>query len=300
MIDLFQGPIVWLIAMLSHPFMRNAFLAGTAVAIATGLVGYFAVLRSQVFIGDALGHAAFTGAMAALVIGVDARLGLFAMTVLVAISMGLLGRRGRADDVVIGSVFAWTLGLGVLFLALFTSNGSTGSNGAAGPTVLFGSIFGLDVNATWLAAVLACLTAGVLVAVARPLLFATLDEAVAEAQGVPVGALGLLFLALIGLSTAEGAQVVGALLLLGLLSAPAATAQRLTDRPFLGLGLSAVLAVASMWLGLTMSYVIPKMPPSFSIIMSAGLIYAVVTVAPFIGWLCRGPQARRRTAGRVI
>ncbi|WP_235609267.1 metal ABC transporter permease, partial [Frankia casuarinae] len=108
-----------LTAMFEHPFMQNAFIAGTGIAMAAGLVGYFLVLRAQVFTADALSHVAFTGALAALATGIDARVGLFAATVAVGCALGALGAlgpRGHADDVVIGSVFAWVLGLGVLFL----------------------------------------------------------------------------------------------------------------------------------------------------------------------------------------
>src|SRR3954447_9689870 len=112
--------------MLSQPFMRNAFLAGTAIALASGLVGYFLVVRAQVFTADALSHVAFTGALAALAVGLDPRWGLFAVTVLVALGMGALGRRGRPDDVVTGGVFGWILGLGVFFLAWYARGGSGG------------------------------------------------------------------------------------------------------------------------------------------------------------------------------
>src|SRR5246127_4070246 len=108
--------------MFSQPFMRTAFLAGTPIAMACGLVGYFAVLRAQVFTGDALSHVAFTGALAALAAGIDLRIGLFTATIAVAAGIGMLGRLGRADDVVIGNVFAWILGLGVFFLTLFTTS----------------------------------------------------------------------------------------------------------------------------------------------------------------------------------
>jgi zinc/manganese transport system permease protein len=282
-----------LAAMFGHPFIRHAFLAGTAIAVATGLVGYFAVLRSQVFTGDALSHAAFTGALAALAAGLDQRLGLLAATVGVALLLGLLGPRSRADDVVIGSVFAWVLGLGVFFLTLYTTHRSAG-NGAAGITVLFGSIFGLSANATRLAVVLGAAISLAVVVVARPLLFASIDEAVAAAQGVPVRTLGLAFLVLIGLTAAEATQAVGALLLLGLLSAPAAAAQRLTNRPFAGLALAAGLAVAALWVGLTLSYVVPWLPPSFAVIAVAAAVYAGAGVTSML---------RRRTsrsdAGRI-
>src|SRR5246127_5734280 len=129
--------------MFAHEFFRNALLAGSFVALACGAVGYFVVLRAQVFAGDALSHVAFTGAVAAAAAGVDTRVGLFAATLLVALVLGGIGRTAGADDVAIGITFAWVLGLGVLFLALF-SEGSGGGNGLLGARALFGSIFGLS------------------------------------------------------------------------------------------------------------------------------------------------------------
>src|SRR5207253_11304903 len=129
--------------MFAHEFVRNALIAGSFVGLACGLVGYFVVLRAQVFAGDALSHVAFTGGLAAAVLGLNILAGVFAATILGGIVMGLLGDKARADDVTIGSLFAWTLGLGVLFLTIFTTQDSAG-NGTAGVRVLFGSIFGLS------------------------------------------------------------------------------------------------------------------------------------------------------------
>jgi zinc/manganese transport system permease protein len=259
---------------LSHPYFQNAFLAGTAIAAACGLVGYFLVLRAQVFTGDALSHVAFTGAMAALAFGVDLRLGLFAATIGMALLFGALGRRSRPDDVVIGSVFSWILGLGAFFVTLYTASRST-TDGTAGVTVLFGSIFGISAGSALIGALVAAGVAVVVVLIARPLLFTTLDEAVAAARGVPVRLLGYGFLALVGISAAEASQAVGSLLLLGLLAAPAGAAIRLTDRPYRGLALSAGLAVLEMWAGLFASYAVPKMPPSFAIMTVATAVYAL-------------------------
>ena len=281
--------------MLAHPFMQNAFLAGTAVALAAGLVGWFLVLRAQVFTADALSHVAFTGALAALALGLDARVGLFAVTVLVALAMGGLGRRARPDDVVIGGVFAWVLGLGVFFLTLYTTTRSGSGNGSASVAVLFGSIFGLSFSRSLLTAVIALVISGVLVAIARPLLFASVDEDVAAARGVPVRVLGYGFLVLVAATTAESTQVVGALLILGLLAAPAGAASRITTRPLRALALSAAIAVGSVWLGLTASYAIPKLPPSFAILAVATLAYVVAIAA---GGLRRlRPVAVAREAG---
>jgi zinc/manganese transport system permease protein len=267
--------------MFAHEFMRNALLAGTFVGLACGLVGYFVVLRAQVFAGDALSHVAFTGGLAAAALGLDILTGVFAVTILGGIVIGLLGDRARGDDIAIGSFFAWSLGLGVLFLAIFTTQRSAG-NGTAGVRVLFGSIFGLSSSDVRISVALSVTACGLLLAIARPLLFASLDDAVAAAQGVPIRLLGLGFLALLGLVAAQATQAVGALLLLGLLSAPAGAAHRLTATPYLGLLLSSMFAVASIWIGLTLSYVFPTLPPSSMIISAAVGIYAVAlaTTAP--------------------
>jgi zinc/manganese transport system permease protein len=275
--------------MFAHEFMRNALIAGSFVGLACGLVGYFVVLRAQVFAGDALSHVAFTGALAAAVLGLNILAGLFAATILGGIVMGILGDKARADDVTIGSLFAWTLGLGVLFLSIFTTQDSAG-NGTAGVRVLFGSIFGLSTADVRLSVVLAVLASALLLAIARPLLFASMDTAVAEAQGVPVRVLGLGFLALLGLVAAQASQAVGALLLLGLLAAPAGAAQRITTRPYRGLALSALFSVGSVWIGLTLAYVFPTLPPSSMIIAAAAGIYflaiaSTTTRDPRAAWL---------------
>lgn len=258
--------------MLAHEFMRNAFLAGTFVALACGLVGYFVVLRGQVFAGDALSHVAFTGALAAAAAGIDVRLGLFAATLAVGAGIGALGQRARPDDVVIGSVFAWVLGLGALFLAIFVA-GSSGSDGTAAVRVLFGSILGLSAAEARLAAAIAAAACLALLALARPLLLSSLDPEVARAAGVPVRALGLAFLVVLGAVAAEATQAVGALLLLGLLAAPGGAARLLTDRPWAGLALSAAIAVGSTWAGLALSYEVDSLPAGSAVVGVAGAVF---------------------------
>jgi zinc/manganese transport system permease protein len=262
-----------LTAMLDHPFMRRALLAGVAIALLAGVVGYLMVLRAQVFAGDALSHVAFTGALAALAFGVDPRLGLFVTTVGIGIVLGLLGRRGRPDDVVIGIVFAWILGLGVLALSIYAAATAAAGNARAGVTVLFGSIFGLTHAGAVVGSAVAAVLVVVTLAIARPLIFASVDEAVAVTRGIPVSALGVAFLALVGATAAEATQAVGALLLLGLLAAPAGAAHRLTASPFAGLAVSAALSAGSMIVGLVVSYLVTSLPPSFAIIATAALIY---------------------------
>jgi zinc/manganese transport system permease protein len=270
--------IAGLLHMLSLGFIQRALLAGTAIATLSGLTGYFVVLRGQVFASDALSHTAYAGALAALAAGVDLRYGLFTACIAVGLLLGLLAGRGTADDVLIGTTFAWILGLGVFFLALYTTHSAT-ANGRANVNVLFGSIFGISATdartAVWIA--LATITA--LIALARPLLFASLDPAVAAARGVPVRLLGPLFLALVGITAAEASQAVGALLLLGLIAAPPAAAQLLTNRPWWALALSALIAVAALWIGIAVAYAAPTLPVSFDVMTTAGLFYGLAALA---------------------
>ena len=277
--------------MFAHEFFRNAFLAGTFIALACGAVGYFLVLRAQVFAGDALSHVAFTGALAAAAAGLDTRIGRFAATVTIALVLAVIGERAGADDVAIGIDFAWILGLGEFFLALFGS-GSGGGNGLLGARALFGSIFGLSGSDAVVAVVVAAGIVAAILVIARPLLFASVDRQVAVARGVPVTALGLAFLVLVGATAAEATQAVGALLLLGLLAAPAGAAHRMAANPYLALALSAVLAVVSMWLGLVLSYAIPTLPPSTAVIAIAAAIYllAFLLTARLPGALAGGRE----------
>ena len=289
------NPVIGLHHMWDQTFIRHGLIAGTAVAAAAGLVGYFLVLRSQVFTGDALGHVAFTGALIALVAGFDAQLGLFVATIAVAVVLGALGRNGPADDVVIGSTFAWILGLGVLALSIFTTQHSAG-NGAAGVKILFGSIYGLDAAAVRTAVLITAAVVAAALAMARPLLVASLDDAVAAARGLPVRLLGYAFLVLVGATAAEAAQAVGTLLLLGLLAAPAAIAMRLTVRPYRAMVLSVVISVAAVWGGLALSYAVPQLPPSFSIValVTAGYLFTAL-----VGWEPALLRRRRVLRGRV-
>lgn len=271
-----SGPLTGFANMLGQPFITHALVAGTAVAVVCGLVGYFLVLRGQVFAADAQGHIAYTGAMAALVTGLDLRVGLFAATIVAGVALGVINRRG-ADDVAIGSFFSWILGLGALFLTYYTTHGS-GNNGTANVNVLFGSIFGIDDHARTTAVAAAAGLGVALLVIARPLLFVTVDPAVAQAAGVPSRLLSTLFLAVVGATVAEATQIIGALVVLGLLAAPAAAAARLTTRPWRGFWLSAVLATAAIWIGVITAYAIPAAPATFTIMSTAAAIYLVAAV----------------------
>ncbi|MGI9183525.1 MAG: metal ABC transporter permease [Solirubrobacteraceae bacterium] len=263
--------------MLAHEFVRNAYLAGTFIALACGTIGWFVVLRSQVFAGDALSHVAFVGAIGAAALGVDERIGLFALTLALAAALGLTGARAQSDDTAIGIGLAWILGLGVLLLAVLATSAG-GASGITTANTLFGSIYSLNSSGAWLAAAIAAVVTGLLLAGARPLLLSTLEPEVAALRGVPVRLLGAGFLGALAAVTAESTQAVGALLLLGLIAAPAGAARALTARPVAGLALAGGFAVVAMWGGLALSYVVSALPPSSAIIGLAAGIYAVAAL----------------------
>lgn len=265
-------PVAGVSDMLNNDFMRYAFMAGTAMACLGGLVGYFVVLRQLAFAGEALSHVAVAAALGALLAGVDPLLGMFVITVVVALGMGSFADRIRAHDVAVGTILAWVLGIAALFLGIYTSGAGAGTNGQVGINVLFGSILGVQLPQAQEAVAVAVGACLVLLLMARPLLFASVDPAVALIRGVPVRLLGVIFLGLVAVTVAEAVQVVGALLVLALLVLPAAAAQRLTVRPFRAMFLSAVLAVAFTWAGLTIGYFTPY-PVSFLITSIAFAAY---------------------------
>ena len=267
-----------------YDFMRNAFIAGTIVAVVAGVVGYFVVLRSLAFAGHALSHIGFAGAAGgvavvaaffgggATALAVGSIVGLLVFTIGAGVVMGVLGNRIRGRDVVIGIVLAWTLGLGVLFLNLY--------NGYATEAyaILFGEILGISSVAVLVTLVAGLVTLAAVAALYRPLLFASLDDEVAAARGVPVRALSVVFMVVLAVAVSEAVQVVGVLLVFALLVTPPAIAERLTVRPPAVIALSAALAVAFTWLGLAIAYYAPY-PVSFFITSIAFATYLVVRTA---------------------
>ena len=237
---------------LSYHFMVNAFRAGTVVAIVAAVVGWFMVLRRETFVGHTLAVVGFPGAAAAIWLGVSVVSGYYvfciAAAVIVAVFPAARTHGDQHDSAGIGTLQAFALACGFLFASLYGGN----INGFS--TLLFGSFVGVtDAQVTALVVV----ATGVLVliaAVARPLLFASIDRDVAIARGVPVRLLSFVFLVALGVGVAGASQITGSLLVFALLVVPAATAQTVTARPVLGLGLAIGLSVAITWLGLGIGF----------------------------------------------
>jgi zinc/manganese transport system permease protein len=268
-----------------YAFMQHAFEAGTIVALSAGIIGYFVVLRGLSFAAHALSHIGFAGATGAVLVGAAPIVGLLAFTMSAGAVMGALGQRLRGRDVTIGLVMAWSLGLGLLFTRLYQGS----ANLAIG--ILFGQIFGITGQEVAVTFVAGSLTVLALVVVYRPLLFATLDEEVAEAKGVPVRGLSIAFMVVLAVAVSEAVQVVGVLLIFALIVAPAAIAERFTVRPSRGVLVSAVLAVLFTWAGLTVAYYLPY-PVGFFITTIAFWSYILARVVS--GVIARRATGRRR------
>ena len=211
-----------------------------------------------------------------MLIGVSPLWGLMALTLAAGIGMGLLGERLHQRDVAIGIVLAMSLGLGLLFLHFFTAYATQAT------ALLFGNILGVDAATVW-----TLLLLGVVArsprwrVIARPLLFASLQPELAEAKGVSLRLVSVLFLAIVALAVAECAQIVGVLLVFALMVGPAAAAQRLTTRFWRGIALAVVLALAEAWLGLVLAYC-TDWPTSFWITALSGGIYLLATGLPTV------------------
>jgi zinc/manganese transport system permease protein len=267
--------------LFSYHFMVNAYEGGTVVAVLAGSIGWFMVLRRQSFAGHTLAVVSFPGAAGAILIGVSASIGYFAASVAAALVIALVrrspgGQASSHESAAIGTVQAFALASGALFVSLYGGflNSLTG--------LLFGTFLGIsDAQVLTLVAV----TLGglaVLAAIARPLFFATVDADVARARGVPTRTVSVLFLLLLGCTTAEVSQITGALLVFALLVMPAATAQQLTARPALSFGLTIVLALLTVWLGLGAAY-FSVYPVGFFITTIGFGFYVMAATIRFVG-----------------
>jgi zinc/manganese transport system permease protein len=239
--------------MFSYPFMVNAFRAGTIVAVIAATIGWFMVLRRQSFAGHTLAVVGFPGAAAATWLGVATGYGYFGFCVAGALVIAALPQHTTStasaeQSAVIGTVQAFALACGYLFVSLYKGFLSGMTN------LLFGTIVGVTDTQVLvlLASAVPCLA--VLIVIGRPLLFASVDPDLARARGVPVRAIGALFLVLLGVAAAGTSQVTGSLLVFALLVAPAATARKLTTRPSVGIALSIAFGLLATWIGETLAF----------------------------------------------
>jgi zinc/manganese transport system permease protein len=249
-------------------FMRTAYEAGTLVAIVAGAVGYFVVVRRSAFAAHALSHAGFSGAAGAVLLGLHPIVGLLAFTMGGGVLMGVLGKKAEGRDVQVGIVLSFMLGLGLLFISLYKGYATEAYS------LLFGQIFGISTADVVIILIAAIILLTSLAVIYRPLLFSSLDEDVAEAKGLPVFAIGIIFMLLIAVATSISVQIVGVLLIFALMVTPAAIAERLAKTPAQGMTISISVALLITWTGLTLAFYTP-FPASFCITAVGFVLYMV-------------------------
>lgn len=257
-----------------YDFMQRALLVGTLLSVITGLVGTFVVLRHQAFAGESLSDVAFTGALGGAAFGFNPLLTLLGTTVVIGLLMGGLGERLRGRDVAIGTVLAWVLGVGALFLTRFTTQVSGQGTGFSGVAILFGNLLGTSAAEIRTLAWVGTAVLVALLLIVRPLLFASLDPDVAAARGVPVRLLGLGFMVLLAVTVSLATLTIGALLVFALLLLPAAAAQQLTTHPYRAFMLAAGLGVGITWVGIIVAFY-TGYPSSVCISLLAFVVYAL-------------------------
>jgi zinc/manganese transport system permease protein len=258
--------------MLAYDFMIRAFLASGIVAIVAGTAGYFLVLRGQTFAGHALSHVGFTGATGAALVGVSPLAGLVTFVVAAGVAIGLIGERLSGRDVAVGIILSVSLGFGLLFLNLTTTHATQAT------TLLFGNVLAVTPAMLRTLAALGVVTLAGLAVISRPHVLATHQPEHAEAKGVSLRHVGTLFLALVGLATAQSIQIVGVLLVFTLMVGPPAAAQLLTSRLSTGVALAAAFALAQAWLGIVIAYY-TDWPTSFWITVLSAAVYAGAALA---------------------
>ncbi len=271
-----------------YQFIQNAFAAGTCVAIVAAIMGYFLIVRGLTFAGHALPNIGFAGAAGAVLLGVDPVIGLLVFTISAAIAIGILGKAMRERDIAVGIIMTFALGLGILFLSLYSGYAERVYS------ILFGQIVGISQQNVLFTAVSSLLTLVVLLILYRPLLFSSFDPEVAEARGVPVNALGLAFLVLVAITISIAVQIVGALLFFTLLIGPAATTARIIQRPLWVILLAIILGICYTWLGIFFA-ANGSWPVSFYI---ATISFAVYLPIRLFSPLWIGHRARKNMATR--
>lgn len=267
--------------LLHYDFVWQALIALALLGALSGVLAPLIVSRQMSFAVHGASELSVTGAAAALLAGVSINLGGVIGAVLAAAVFGFMGNRARERDSVIGVVMAFGLGLGVLFLALYGRIG-------AGFALLTGQVVSVGVHGMTAIAITTAVVLVVLAVIYRPLLFASLDPRVAQARGVPMRVLSVVFAILVGLAAAQGVQIIGALLVMSLMITPGAAAARLSANPTVVLGLSVLFAEIAAVGGLLLSLA-PQLPVSVFVTTISFVIYLV----------CRAIGSRRTHATRA-
>ncbi|MFD4195771.1 MULTISPECIES: metal ABC transporter permease [Amycolatopsis] len=261
--------------LLGLPFVQTALLAAAVLGLVAGVLGPLIVTRRMSFAVHGTAELAFTGAAGALLLGVGVEFGALAGAVIAALLLGLLGGRESDRDSVIGAILSFGLGLGVLFLWFYPGRAANKFG------ILVGQIVSIETTNLIVLVIAAVVVLLILAAIYRPLLFASVDPHVAAARGVPARTLSVVFAVLVGVATALGVQIVGALLVVAMMVTPAAAAARLTASPWKATVLAVVFAETAALGGIVLSLA-PGAPVSAFVTAIAFTIYLVCRLVAYL------------------
>ena len=272
---------------LSYQFIQNALITGTCTAIIAAVIGYFLIVRGLSFAGHALPNIAFAGAAGAVMLGIAPIYGLFVFTIGSAIGIALLGKKAGERDITIGVIMTFALGLGLMFLSLYSGYAERVYS------ILFGTILGISQSDALSNIIWSVLVFVALLLLFRPLLFSSFDPEVADARGVPMRFISVTFMILLAITISISIQLVGALLLFTLLIGPAATASRIFQRPALAILLACILGVVYIWFSIIMAFEFQdgSWPVSFYLATISFVVYLPVR---FLSPLWQGKGSRKR------
>ena len=278
------NPVADFQQMWKYAFMQHAFEAGSLIAIVAGVVGYFVVLRRSAFTAHAFSEIGFAGAAASILVNVQPIVGLLAGSILGGLGIAALGRRVSNRDTQIGIVLAFSLGLGLLFISLYTGYVTEAYS------ILFGEILGISTIAVYQTLAACVLVLAVVALLYRPLLFSSLDEDVAEAKGLPMALIGTAFMLIVAVAVSFAVLESGVLLIFSLMVTPAATAQYIARRPQRAIIVSVAIAFAATWLGLFIAFY-TVYPVSFFITAEVFALYIIVRIVSWaLKWRVRSER----------
>ncbi|MBU3851844.1 MAG: metal ABC transporter permease [Candidatus Paralactobacillus gallistercoris] len=255
--------------LFAFEYMRNAYLAGTFIAITCGIIGVFVIARNMAFLAHTLAEIGFAGAAFGLFVGLTSLQGMLLFTILSALFVGQLGDIANSTsqrESSISAVSGIFIGMGILFLSLANKNASSATN------ILFGSVIGISIHDV---VQLICLSIIVLITITciyRKLIFDSYDRIGARAQGLSKHWLSLLFLLLLAISVSISAQIVGSLLVFILLTLPSSTAKYLGRTVPQMLIIAVLCALIGVWLGLYLGY-LTNLPVTFFIALIEFILY---------------------------
>lgn len=267
--------------MWAYSFMQNALVAGLITATVCGIISVFVILRRTAFAAHALGHMSLTGAAGAVIIGVSAISGQLILNLICAVIMGLMGDKVKKNDLAVGVVLTFVLGLGAYFLFLFQNNYAGGVMG-----ILFGNILAVSTEQIHILLLLAIIILITLMIFARPLIFASIDPIVASSKNVAVKFLAILFFILLALTVSMACQIVGALLVFVMLIIPGAIGIQWGDSIYKIILISVAVSNLAVVAALYTAYYL-NLPASFCITMLLSFAYFAGAIKNYLRTIYR-------------